>query len=107
LPDEYLNFLKRMNGGSGFVGPNYVDIWPIDKLIEYNRGYGVDHYAPELLLFGSDGGGEALAFDRRHTGWPIVMVPFIPLDVREAVTIAQGFGVLFETLAHRSLTDIG
>lgn len=105
LPHEYLQFLKRMNGGCGFVGSHYLDMYPIDKLIEYNRGYGVAEFAPELFLFGSDGGGEAFEFDRRHADWPVVMVPFIPLDVRESVGVAPNFAVFFDTLAHRDLTD--
>jgi hypothetical protein len=104
LPDDYSEFLRRNNGGSGFVGANYVD-WGIDKLIEYNRGYSVDEYAPGLLLFGSDGGGEALAFDRRYPQWPIVSVSFIPLNITEAVAVALSFGVLFDTLMHRDLTE--
>jgi len=99
LPDEYIQFLKRTKGGCGFVGSNYVDMYPVDKLNEYNRGYGVAEFAPELLLFGSNGGGEALAFDRRYDKWPVVMVPFIPLDIREAVRIAPSFATFFDSLA--------
>jgi hypothetical protein len=102
LPEEYVCFLRKMNGGTGFVGSNYVDLWAVDTLIEYNRGYGAGEFVPELLLLGSDGGGQALAFDRRNRNWPVIMVPFIPLDIREAVIIAPSFDVLFGTLAAQS-----
>jgi hypothetical protein len=45
-----------------------------------------DKYAPELFVIGSDGGVEAIAFDRRDENGAVVMVPFLPLDVKEAKT---------------------
>ncbi len=106
LPHEYVLFLKKTNGGCGFVGVNYVEMYPVEKLTEYNRGYGVDKYAPELFLFGSNGGGEGFAFDRRQPGWPVVMVPFIPLDVHEAITVAPTFAVFFDTLSSRDFAAL-
>jgi hypothetical protein len=103
LPPEYVLILKRMNGGCGFVGANYLDMYPVEKLIEYNRGYGANKYAPELFLFGSNGGGEGFAFDRRQPDWPVVMVPFIPLDIHEAVMVASNIAVFFDTLSGRDL----
>ena len=66
LPKDYVEFLKETNGGEGFVGENsYVIFWPLEKLLEYNKAYNVQEYAPGLFLIGSDGGGEAYAFDMR------------------------------------------
>src|SRR5438128_113168 len=96
LPADYVQFLKRMNGGEGFVGGGYVIIYPIEKLLENNRGYRFEEYVPELFLFGSNGGGEAFAFDRRTKDWSVVMVPFIPLDLKEANAVAACFDALFE-----------
>src|SRR5258706_13646045 len=65
LPDDYLQFLQQTNGGEGFVGANaYIILWPIEELIKMNKAYEVAEYAPGLFLFGSDGGGEAYAFDK-------------------------------------------
>ena len=89
-----------------FIGSNYIDMWPLDKLVEYNRGYGADRYTPELLLFGSNGGGEAFAFDRRTTDWPVVIIPLIPLDIREAKMVSKGFGTFLQLLANRDSTEI-
>jgi hypothetical protein len=73
LPKEYAQFLQRANGGEGFVGQNaYVIFWRLEELPEMNRAYQVDEYAPGLFLFGSDGGGEAFAFDSRSAGVDIV-----------------------------------
>jgi len=92
LPIEYLEFLKTSNGGEGFIGRNYLVLDPIEKIVESNRNLNVEEYAPGLVVIGSDGGGEAIGFDRRGTAWPVVMVPLIPLDMKEAQVIAESFG---------------
>lgn len=79
-PDDYSAFMRSTDGGEGWVGENYVAFWSASELVEYNRGYGVAEYAPNLVIFGSDGGGEAFAFDRSTQPPSIVMVPFIGLD---------------------------
>jgi hypothetical protein len=51
-----------------------------------------------MPLFGSDGGGEAFAFDRRSEEQPIVRVPFIPLDLKEVRAFAPTFDGFLEAL---------
>jgi hypothetical protein len=63
LPEDYVAFLQRANGGEGFVGERYVRLWKAEELIEVNRGYNVAEFFPNLFLIGTDGGGEAYAFD--------------------------------------------
>jgi len=49
--------------------------------------------------FGSNGGGELLAFDLRDgEPYPIVIVPLIPLDPNEAIQIARSFDELRELI---------
>ena len=55
-------------------------------------------FAPGLFLFGTDGAGEAFAFDMRSNEQPIVCVPFIPLDLREAQVFAATFEGFLEVL---------
>jgi len=56
-----------------------------------NKSYGVNDYAPGLFLFGSDGGGEAFAFDARSDAKPIVSVPFIGMELKLARPVASNF----------------
>lgn len=96
VPADYLNFLRKNNGGEGFVGRDarnkaYVILWTVEELIELNRAYQVDQYAPGLFLFGSDGGGEAFAFDMRTPEKVIVKVPFVGMAVEEAVVMGGNF----------------
>lgn len=99
LPGEYIDFLKLTNGAEGFVGPNsYVMLWCVEELAELNQSYEVQNYVPGLLLFGSDGGGEAYGFDMRNPGWPIVQVPFIGMAWDVAQPIGSSFVEFLERL---------
>lgn len=98
LPTEYIDFLKLTNGGEGFVGKNsYVMLWPIGDLPSMNQSYEVEKYVPGLVIFGSDGGGEAYGFDTRSAEWPIVQVPFVGM----AWSVAQPMGASFHDFLER------
>ena len=46
LPVDYRSFLLKSNGGEGFVGEHYLVLWKVEELIEFNRDYAVDEWAP-------------------------------------------------------------
>ena len=100
LPLDYVQFLQRMNGGEGFLGEHaYVALWRVEELRERNAGYEVAEFAPGLFLFGSNGGGEAFAFDTRSGQLQIVAVPFIGMDdLADAIVIATNFRAFLEAL---------
>jgi hypothetical protein len=101
LPETYMSFLMDKNGGEGFVGDDYVILWRADEIERFNREYEVSIYAPTLLLFGSNGGGEAYAFDTREGSWSVVRVPFIGMDLKYAVPLARSFTEFLEVLAKK------
>jgi len=53
-----------------------------------NCGYRVAEYAPGFLGFGSDGGGEMLAFDRVGA---VFMLPFVGMWPKEAKKIGSSW----------------
>lgn len=99
LPPDYVRFLQRMNGGEGFIGKNYVVLWRVENLSGWNSNYNVDQFAPGLLIFGSDGGDEAFAFDMRFDPPPIVAVPFVAMELGDAKLIAPSFDAFMEKIA--------
>lgn len=98
LPEDYATFLQEADGGEGFVGNAYLILWRARELLEMNKAYEVDEYAPGLFLFGSDGGGEAFAFDTRSDAKPIVSVPFVGMELKIARPVAPNFTVFLEEL---------
>jgi hypothetical protein len=92
LPDEYLGFLKVSDGVEGFVGEHsYLVLWPIEQLLKLNEDYEVEEFAPGLLIFGSDGGDTAYAYDTRSEEMPIVEVPFIGMNLEAVTTCGTTF----------------
>jgi SMI1 / KNR4 family (SUKH-1) len=102
LPEDYRQFLIFANGGEGFIGPNsYLMLWQIGELFRSNREYEVYEYAPGLLLFGSNGGGEGFAFDMRGIAKAVVAVPFIGMSLEDVKPLAATFEGFLEHLAVR------
>jgi cell wall assembly regulator SMI1 len=99
LPNDYKDFLRKANGGEGFIGENYLILWAAEELAQFNKEYQVQDYAPGLTLFGSDGGGEGFAFDTRSNPAPIVQVPFIGMDLTYARPVAASFDQFLVKLA--------
>ena len=100
LPRDYVEFLRRSDGGEGLVGPNaYVILWQLSELAELNNAYQVEEYAPGLLIFGSNGGGDAYAFDTLASGMPIVSVPFVGMERSLVRTLAPSFNDFLTVLS--------
>ena len=95
--EEYCNFAGK-EGFEGFVGGAYLTLYKPDQLSTINHGYGMDSRAPGLVIFGSDGGGEAYGFDTREEHWPIVQVPFIGMDWKDAWSVAETFAGFLQHL---------
>jgi hypothetical protein len=84
FPADYRAFMAESNGAEGSVGEHsYLVLWPVEDMIPLNEAYAVHEFAPGLILFGSDGGGTAYAFDTRETALVIVEVPFIGMSVNQ------------------------
>jgi hypothetical protein len=105
LPMVYLDAMRIANGGVGFIGARHVHLWKVEELIERNKRYEVARYAPSLFLFGSNGGGEAYAFNLTKSDEVVYEVPFIGLDVKEALPIAKSFSAFVPSanLVHQKI----
>jgi hypothetical protein len=100
LPADYVQFLKFANGGEGYVGSGvYLVLWSAQDLSRLNELYEVQENAPGLVIFGSDGGGEAFGFDTRTIPWTIVQVPFVGMSWEQADPLAHGFSEFIDRLS--------
>jgi hypothetical protein len=100
LPVQYKRFMGTHDGGEGFIGKQYLILWKAAELIDFNRDYEAAKYAPGLLLFGSNGGGEAFAFDTREAeSMKIRMVPFIGMSLQDGKLVADTFEDFLTCLA--------
>ena len=92
FPDGYKAFLLYSNGYEGWVGSSYVNLWKAEELIESNQAYQVAEFCPQLIIIGSDGGGEAFGLDTRSKSITFVAIPFIVMMWEDA----RFAGVTFE-----------
>lgn len=99
FPESYREFLLVSNGGEGPVGVNgYAMLWKVEELFDFNQSYEVEKYAHGLLLFGSDGGGEAFALDLVKAPVEFVSVPFVGMDRSLAQPLGNTFEAFIESL---------
>lgn len=76
LPSDFKRFLKLSNGGEGPIGTNsYLQLWRVEQIPSRNDDYGVAEFAPGIVIFGTDGGGEAYAFDYRRGETQVISIP--------------------------------
>jgi SMI1 / KNR4 family (SUKH-1) len=99
VPSDYVSFLASSNGAEGPVGRDgYLILWPVEELEAMNTAYHVMDFAPDLAIFGTDGGDTAYAFHKRSG--EVVAVPFIGLSSKEAEVLGTTFeGFLFRISA--------
>ena len=83
--------------GGLIVEPGWFQLWPPNELDQFNLDYKVEEYLPGFLGFGSNGGGELLAFGE---GGKIFMIPFIGMSSDDAKLVA-GSWVEFVSLIER------
>jgi hypothetical protein len=98
FPEDYFAFMMDSNGGEGSIGESYLTLWKIEDLEELNEAYGVQDFAPGLLIIGSDGGDTAYCMDTRSESKPFVSVPFIGMDLSEVRECGNNLGEFLEYL---------
>ena len=99
LPQDYREVMRRSDGGEAEFGESWIRLWCVTDLVEHNEGYEAEALAPGFTFFGSDGGGEAYAWDWRQTRRSLyVVIPFISPDPQAAVPCGESFEAFLTTL---------
>jgi hypothetical protein len=86
LPADYRWFVHKHDGAEGWIGSAYIALWAVHEINRHNQTVDPQNYAPGLLLFGTDGGGEAFAFDTTQR-WRVVRVPLVGLSRELAIEV--------------------
>jgi hypothetical protein len=91
LPQQYIDYIN--NGGLkyGFTSHEfggYFALDDLDAIDEYNRLSEIGTYLPGYIIFGSDGGGEYFAFNKKGN---VFLIPMIGMDVDSPIKIAESW----------------
>ena len=81
--------MEQHNGYNGMINKEYYNIWKLEDIISMNNNYQVQEFFPNLIYFGSNGGGEAFAFDKSNN-MCIVSIPFVGTE-EDKIVIANNF----------------
>ena len=105
-PREYVAAMQFTDGGEGFIGQSYLRLYSSNRISELNRAYQISVFAQGLVLFGSNGGGEAYCFETRNGDVEIVQLPFIPMDFKHIRRFGGNFLQFLTALRDEDAEDI-
>ncbi len=71
FPPDLVAFFRLCDGGEGWWGENYLRIDSLEDIRFFNSDPEYQQRFSDVVVFGSDGGGESYAFLRGHR-WMIV-----------------------------------
>jgi SMI1/KNR4 family protein SUKH-1 len=110
LPDDYIAFLRRQNGGAlSYRDTWYFHFWRAEDIPSWSAGYGfTPDEIPGTLVFGDDGADEALVMDLREERsdrrYPIYAINYYSVEWKLAVPVAPNFRSLL-LLGHSLLSS--
>jgi cell wall assembly regulator SMI1 len=97
FPESYRRFLLSSNGAVGFSDQKgLLRLWKVEELVSQNTDYQVQLDAPGFVIIGTDGGGEAFAFDCRSQSSEVYAIPFVSMDPEDAESRASTFDEFVE-----------
>ena len=74
LPEQYVEFMKKHNGGEGDIGETWFILYPLEDLQELNNDYEIEHFLPGHIIIGSNGGGEFYGIDNTGNYFNVPMI---------------------------------
>jgi hypothetical protein len=98
LPEENRRAAQEFSGREGFLGNTYLRLYRLRELVALNFAYEVPKLLPEVIIFGSDGCGEAFAVLLEEP--TIVKVPYLPLSLELAECLAPTFSQFILRIAN-------
>ncbi len=97
LPEDYVAFLRRHNGGAlWYRDVWYLHLWRATDIPSWSTAYGFrSTQIAGAIVIGSDGGGEAIVLDTRPARadgkYPIYAINFVSIDWKDALLVAPDF----------------
>lgn len=74
LPKDYIEFMKKHNGGEGDIGSTWLVLYPLEELQDVNADYEVEKFLPNHVIIGSDGGDEFYGIDSKGNYFNVPMM---------------------------------
>jgi len=108
LPTGYVALLRLTDGGETFLGKDdsddgsYLVLWPSTDVLALNTEHDIPTYAPSHFAFGTNGGGEIFAFNKRRNDDAVFMLPSIGLSDDAGMLYCDSFATFLSLLPESS-----
>lgn len=92
FPKDYRRFVMNYTGFENRIGKEFVRLWNLEELIEFNSDYGIIEELENTIGIGTNGGGEFIAIEKLNDKKNrIVLSPLIDLDKDYHMEIGDSF----------------
>jgi hypothetical protein len=96
LPQDYIEFIQKYNGGEGSIGKEaWLILFPLEELDEINEDYCVNEFLPNHCIIGSSGGGELFGVD---TSGNYFAVPAVSMSDEDKIDLGNTFAKFIQSL---------
>ncbi|MBB4806111.1 hypothetical protein HNP38_001383 [Chryseobacterium defluvii] len=92
LPDDYSEYVQNFYGGENFIGNEYIILWDLNDLVEYNQDYEIIQNLKNIIGIGGNGGGEFIGIEYlKDSEYRIVLCPLIGMNEKDFMEIGSSF----------------
>lgn len=99
FPEDYRRFLLSQDGLKGWFAEIYLELYPVQSVVDYTEAHDHQDRFPGLVFIGGDGASEAVGYDFRKAEPPIVLVNLVSAGWHEALYQAPTFTAFMEQRA--------
>lgn len=103
IPEDYIKIIEQMtdveisvdsDDNNKDTSKKYIRIWGAKYAIDMNPAYKIQHYIPNSLVIGDNGGGYAIIYVDAYNGFGLYYVGFGDLDINSVVYISRSLSNL-------------
>ncbi|MCY0969516.1 SMI1/KNR4 family protein [Chryseobacterium wangxinyae] len=100
LPQDYKDYSIEYAENEDFIGEEYVRLWSIENLIDWNIDYRIFENLPNTIAIGDNGNGEFIGIQFiGNVSYEIILSTFIDLDPEYNIEIGKSFTDFIERLS--------
>lgn len=94
LPKDYIEFMKKHNGGEDDIGETWLILYPLEELKEINDDYEIEEFLRGHIIIGSNGGGELYGIDNKGNYFNVPVL----IDEDDVVLLGADIELLPDTI---------
>lgn len=99
LPKDYKDYAIEYDENENFIGKEYIMLWSLEKLIDWNIDYQIFENLPNTVAIGGNENGEFIGIQFiADDKYQIILSTYIDLDPEYNIEIGKSFTDFIERL---------